>query len=151
VKAKHSWKVLAILAAAFVAAGSAHAGVSCHNIHAKGIGQDLGNGSTEARIIGGGLLHGTTLGQFSIDSVIPPVASFHGTVTFTTKHGTAVVAVNGVLDITTGQFSAAGPVSGGTGKLADASGNIALQGTQDLATGAFVEDVSGLLCVDLAP
>ena len=134
-----------------MAAGSANAALSCHKINAKGIGQDLGNGSTQATIIGGGLLHGTTLGQFSIISVNPPVASFEGTVTFTTKQGGAVVTVDGVLDITTGEFSASGPVTSGTGKLADASGNIALHGTQDLLTGAFVEDVTGLLCVDLSP
>jgi hypothetical protein len=38
-------------------AGQAYAGVSCHKINAKGVGQDLGGGNTEAYIIGGGLLH----------------------------------------------------------------------------------------------
>ena len=30
------------------------AGVSCHHINARGVGQDLGGGVTQARIIGGG-------------------------------------------------------------------------------------------------
>ena len=106
--AMHPWKLFAIVVGMSMAAGSANAALSCHKINAKGIGQDLGNGSTQATIIGGGILHGTTLGQFSIISVNPPVASFEGTVTFTTKQGGAVVTVDGVLDITTGEFSASG-------------------------------------------
>jgi hypothetical protein len=46
--------------------GSAEAAVSCDKINAKGIGQDLGRAGTRARILGGGLLHGTTHGIFAV-------------------------------------------------------------------------------------
>lgn len=126
------------------------AAVSCHKINAKGVGQDLGGGTTQAQILGGGLLQGTTLGNFAITGVSGSVASFTGTVTFTTRHGTLVTAVNGTFNLATGEFSAAGPVSASTGKLAGAAGSLELHGIQD-ATGAFVEDVTGEICVDLSP
>ena len=126
------------------------AAVSCHKINAKGIGQDLGGGTTQAQILGGGLLHGTTVGNFVITGLSGTVASFTGTVTFTTRHGTLVTAVNGTFNVATGEFSAAGPVSASTGKLAGATGSLAIDGIQD-ATGSFVEDVTGEICVDLSP
>ena len=152
-KMAHRWKhwPLAIVLGMAVATGSVDAAVSCHKINAKGSGQDLGNGATRASIIGGGLLQGTTAGQFSITGFNPPVASIQGTVTFTTNQGMAVVTVAGVFDTSTGEFNASGPVTSGAGKLSGASGNLALHGVEDLTTGAFVEDVSGLLCVDLSP
>ncbi len=48
---------LCALAGMLLLAGSVQAGTggeSCHKINAKGVGQDLGGGSTTARIIGGG-------------------------------------------------------------------------------------------------
>src|SRR5205823_3847534 len=92
--------------------GQARADESCHNIVAKGVGQDLGGGSTQAQIIGGGLLHGTTLGSFVITGVSGTVASFTGTIEFTTQHGTLTVTVAGTLDVSTGEFSASGMVTG---------------------------------------
>lgn len=44
-----------------------------------------------------------------------------------------------------------GPVMASTGKLAGTAGTLMLDGIEDLTTGTFVEDVSGLICVDLAP
>ena len=132
-------------------ATSMRAEVSCHKINAKGVGQDLGGGETRAQIVGGGLLHGTTVGNFTIIGISGTVASFIGTVTFTTHQATLTVTVTGTLDVATGEFSAAGPVTAATGKLAGATGTIALQGVEDLSTGAFVEDVTGEICVDLAP
>lgn len=126
------------------------AGVSCHKINAKGEGQDLGGGITEARIIGGGLLHGTTLGSFAITGGAPPVFTIAGTVAFITKHATLTVTVAGTFDVSTGDFVASGPVSAATGKLSGATGSLVLDGVQDLATGKFVEDVTGLICVDLS-
>lgn len=126
------------------------AAVSCHKINAKGIGQDLGGGITQAQIVGGGLLQGTTVGNFVITGVSGTVASFAGTVTFTTKHGTLTAAVDGTFNVATGEFSAIGPVSASTDKLAGATGSLELHGIQD-ATGSFVEDVTGEICVDLSP
>ena len=132
-------------------AGPTRAAVSCHNINAKGVGQDLGGGATVARIIGGGLLHGTTAGSFAIIGFSGTVASIAGTVTFTTNRATLTVTVTGTFDVETGEFSASGPVTSATGKLAGATGHLLLNGIQDLTTGSFVEDVTGRICVDLAP
>ena len=142
----------AFIAAAVIATlGQAQAAVSCHKINAKGIGQDLGGGITEARIIGGGLLHGTTQGNFVITGGAPPVFSIAGTVTFTTRQATLTVAVAGTFDVATGAFVATGPVMSATGKLTGATGTLTLEGVEDLSNGRFTEEVSGLVCADLAP
>jgi hypothetical protein len=124
---------------------------SCHTINAKGVGQDLGGGKTEATINEGGLLDGTTVGNFTIIGVSGTVASFEGTVTFTTNKGTLTVAIVGTLEAATGAFGASGQVSDATGKLAGATGTLTLTGVENLATGRFTEDVTGSFCVDLAP
>ena len=142
--------VLVAVIAGLPMIGEARAEVSCHKINAKGVGEDLGNFATRAEIIGGGLLHGTTAAQFAPTGMSGTVLSFAGTVTFTTNQGTLTVAVTGTVDVATGEFSARGPVSAATGKLEGATGTITLQGIQDLATGSFVEDVSGNICVDLS-
>ena len=133
------------------AVGQAQAAISCHKINAKGVGQDLGGGMTEAQIIGGGLLQGTTQGSFAITGGAPPVFTIAGTVLFTTHQATLTVAVVGTFNVATGAFAATGPVSAATGKLAGATGSLTLEGVQDLATGKFAEDVSGLICADLGP
>ncbi len=134
-----------------VMTGQARAEVSCHRINARGVGQDLGGGATEAQIVGGGLLHGTTAALFTITSVSGTLATFEGTVTFTTAHGTLSVSVIGNFDIATGEFSASGPVTDATGKLEGATGNVSLEGLQNLITGTFEEDITGAICVDLSP
>jgi hypothetical protein len=138
--------------------GEARAEVSSHTINARGVGQDLGGGATEAEINGGGLLEGTTAAQFTITdfsgtvaSFAGTVASFAGTVTFTTNLATLVVTVTGTLDVVSGEFSASGPVTASTGKLEGATGSLSITGVQDLATGTFEEDVTGEICVDLSP
>ena len=143
--------LLAAGAAALLVGNPAHAAVSCHKIKAKGVGQDLGGGVTQAQIIGGGLLHGTTQGSFVIDGGAQPVYSIAGTVTFITNKGTLTVTITGTFDVVSGNFIAAGPVTASTGKLAGATGSLLLDGIEDLATGKFVEDVSGSICVNLAP
>ena len=139
-----------IAAAVILTLGQAQAAVSCHKINAKGVGQDLGGGITEARIIGGGLLHGTTQGNFVIVGGAPPVFSISGTVTFTTRQATLTVALTGTFDVSTGAFVTTGPVMSATGKLTGATGTLTLDGIENLTTGKFTEEVSGLICVDLA-
>ena len=124
-----------------VAAGSmlvspAHAAVSCHKIIAKGAGQDLGGGMTQAQIIGGGLLHGTTQGSFTITGGVLPVFSIAGTVMFTTSHATLTVTITGTFDVASGNFVAAGPVTAATGMLSAATGSLLLEGIEDLTTGS---------------
>lgn len=142
---------LVMVAASLIVASSAHAAVSCHKINAKGAGQDLGGGITEAQIIGGELLHGTTQGSFNITGGLPPLLTIAGTVIFTTRQGALTVAVAGTFDVVAGNFIASGPVTAATGKLTNATGTLLFDGVEDLLTGKFVEDVSGLVCVDLAP
>ncbi len=144
-------RLLVALAAGVMVVVPAHAAVSCHKINAKGVGQDLGGGVTQARIIGGGLLHGTTQGNFAITGGAPPVFTIAGTVVFTTRKGTATVSAAGTFDVATGDFLSSGPVTASTGQLAGMTGTLVLDGNEDLATGKFTEEVSGLVCVDLAP
>jgi hypothetical protein len=73
-----------VMAASVVMTGGVRAEVSCHKINARGVGQDLGDGATEAQLEG-------------------------------------------------------------------ATGSLSIDGTQDLATGAFEEDIAGEICVDLSP
>ena len=137
--------------AGVVMTGDARAAVSCHKINARGVGEDLGGGATVAKIFGGGLLQGTTAAQFIITDISGTVASFEGTVTFTTNRATLTVTITGTLDLGTGAFSASGPVTDAKGKLEGATGSLAFDGIQDLATGTFEEVVVGEICVDLSP
>jgi hypothetical protein len=132
-------------------AAPAQAGVSCHKINAKGVGQDLGGGNTEAHIIGGGLLHGTTRAHFDITGGAPPVFEIDGTLVVTTNQATLTVQLGGTFNVATGAFVSTGSVTGSTGKLAGATGTLTLDGVEDLASGKFAEDVTGTICVDLAP
>jgi hypothetical protein len=149
-------KLLAVLvcaaAASAVTAGQATPGVSCHTINAKGVGQDNFDGTTSGRVQGGGLLHGTTAGSFAVIGFTPPsTVLIGGTVTFTTNKGTLTVTVTGSFDIAAGAFAASGPVTGSTGKLAGATGSLSFAGVEDLSTGAFTQDITGTICVDLSP
>ena len=144
---------LCALAGMLLLAGSVQArtgGESCHRINAKGVGQDLGGGHTTARIIGGGLLQGTTGGTFTIGGA-PPVFAIQGSVVFTTNQATLAVGVSGTFDVSTGAFSASGPVTAATGKLEGATGSLTLSGVEDFATGQFTETVTGSICVNLSP
>ena len=76
--------LLAIVAVAAAAPASAPAAASCHTINAKGIGRDNGDLTTNAQIIGGGLLHGTTVAAFTPTGFVFPTFFFGGTITFTT-------------------------------------------------------------------
>src|SRR5438034_1390323 len=76
--------LLSLLAVVGLAvAGRSGADESCHNINAKGVGQDLGGGITHADIQGGGLLQGETDAVLVITGFSGTVASFSGTIVFT--------------------------------------------------------------------
>jgi len=140
---------LVLALACVFAAAPASAAVSCHKINAEGTGQDAGGGQTTAKINGGGLLNGTTVGNFAITGVSGAVATIEGTVKFTTNKSTLTVAVSGTFDTASGGFSASGPVAASTGKLAGATGNLDLTGKENLADGSFVETVTGSVCANL--
>ena len=143
--------LLVVIAATLVMVTPALAAVSCHKINANGVGQDNFDGTTDARIIGGGLLQGTTKGNFTVTGFDFPFVSIAGTVTFTTNKATLTVTGEGSVDVTTGEFIFEGPVTGATGKLAGATGDLLFEGVEDLSDGSFVEDVTGKICVDLKP
>jgi hypothetical protein len=141
---------LYLLAGALIVVSGAQANGSqgdqgCARVHAVGVGQDLGGGSTIATISHGGRLNGATNGQFAISGP-PPVFTIMGTVMFTAKHGTLTANVAGTFDVTSGAFNASGPVSAGTGNLAGATGILTFAGVENLATGAFTETITGTLC-----
>ena len=143
--------LLCMLASALITAGAAQASRSngdqeCTNVHATGVGQDLGNGVTVATISRGGWLNGATRGAFVITGGAPPVFTVAGTVVFTTKHATLTLTAAGTFDVSTGAFNTSGPVSAGTGKLVGATGTLTIAGVQNLATGAFTEAVTGTIC-----
>jgi hypothetical protein len=141
--------LLLVVMVVMMLTGQAQASETCHAINAKGVGQDLGGGMTTAQIIGGGLLHGTTVGSFAITGMSGNVASIEGTVTFTTEDGTLTVNLKGTFDVAKGTFSASGPVNAGasTGGLAGATGTLSLNGVEDLKTGSFVETITGTICL----
>jgi len=144
--------VLIVILTSVLMASQTGAEVSCHQINAKGAGQDLGGGATEGHVLGGGLLHGTTAGSFVITGISGTVASIAGTVTFTTANqSTVTVTVAGFFDVATGEFSASGPITDATGKLSGATGSLSFDGLQDLSDGSFVQDITGEICVDLTP
>jgi len=129
--------------------GGAQAGSSadehgCAPVHAVGIGQDLGGGDTTATISHGGRLNGTTAGHFLITGG-PTVFTIAGTVMFTTKGGTLTATVSGTVNFATGEFTASGPVSAGTGNLAGTTGTLTFTGVEN-ALGVFTETITGTLC-----
>lgn len=151
---KALWRTLllsAMLVLTAIMPAAVRGGVSCHEIDATGVGQDLGGGHTVAQISNGGLLQGTTAAAFTITGVSGTVASFAGTITFTSNRATLTAQVAGSLDLATGVFNATTSGISGTGKLAGATGSLAFSGVEDLGTGAFTEVVVGEICVDLAP
>jgi hypothetical protein len=139
------------LAVAAVAPAAVAGAVSCHQIEATGVGQDLGGGHTVAQISSGGLLQGTTEAFFTITGISDGVASFTGTLTVTTNRGTLTADLSGTLDLATGAFTATTTSIAGTGKLQGATGTLVFNGAENLVTGAFTEVISGEICVDLAP
>ncbi len=144
---------------ALVQAAPAAAGVSCHQINAKGAGQGAppqtgdpaGLIRTVAQIRGGGLLQGTTEAAFEVTGFTQTGIAFAGDIRFTTNRATLTVDLDGTLDVTTGEFEASGDIVGSTGKLDGATGGLTLAGVQNLLdpAGSFTETVSGEICVDL--
>ena len=146
--------------ALLVAPNPALATVSCHTVTATGTGSaapaEPGDPPnlvrTQAQLTDAGLLQGTTAAAFTITGGTATGFTFAGPLTVTTNRGTVTLDLTGTLDVTTGQFSASGPIVAATGKLSGATGSLTLSGVQDLTdpAGSFTETVSGSICVDLA-
>jgi len=140
---------LVMVPIALVAPGvvSAERGGECKKVDARGVGQDLGGGDTEATITNDGLLKGSTTAHFDIVGGAAPRFEIAGRVTDTTHKGTLTIGVAGTFDVSTGHFTASGPVTGGSGKFLGSTGTLTFDGTQ-LPTGAFTETVTGTVCLD---
>src|SRR5437879_12406996 len=94
---------------------------SRHQINAKAVGGPAAPEPpyafcTDADVIGGGLLNGTTHACFNVIGFTPPTQlDFKGPLTFTTAQGTLTVLVTGAVDVITRDFTGSGPVVGSTG------------------------------------
>jgi hypothetical protein len=137
------------------APGVAHADVECHAIDATGTGRQTEPTSTVATIRGGGLLTGTTAGEFTVTPTSETEFLLAGTVTFTVTRATLAVDVAGTLVFTDPPTSAltfdvTSTGMSGTGRLAGATGELRLAG-DGAADGSFTETVTGEICVDLSP
>jgi hypothetical protein len=122
-------------------------GSICVPIHAQGVGQDLGDGKTTARITTHGLLLGTTNASFTFTSVSGTTAWFAGPIVFTTGIGQLTADTVGSVDLATGAFRSTSTRLTGTGLFRHVTGDVTLAGVQDLQTGRFTETITGRLCV----
>jgi hypothetical protein len=122
----------------------------CFPVRATGVGQDLGDGQTVARISIGRFEVGMTTGEFTITGIdADGIASFAGPLTFTSDVGTIVAQVTGTLDTATGVFESTSTSLTGTGLFTGVSGKVTLRGTENLTTFAFTERITGRLCLPL--
>jgi hypothetical protein len=138
--------LLAVIATTLVMYGPAWAVETCHKINAKGKGQiNFATNSSDGVIKGGGLLEGTTHGEFTFTGV----GTYEGTFAIATRHGTLTLFLfDGVFDTTTGEFSNDSVVVGGTGRFDDATGGLFFEGVV-FPDGSYTDDITGEICLDL--
>jgi hypothetical protein len=142
------------VAVGVAAPAQASPGRVCAPVRLTGAGQDLGPDPT-------GTLHTTATLSFlgfpvatsaaSFTPSGPPVGTalaFSGPVVLTPTFGSGTLTadVQGSVDLAAGTFVATSTAVTGTGPLRHASGRLVFAGTEDLATGAFTETVTGRLC-----
>ena len=91
---------------------------------------------------------GLTAATFTPMGQVGSTVTFSGPITFTARFGlgTLTVSASGSVDVTTGVFAAAGPITAATGALRGTSGALTFRGTENLSTGSFTETVTGQLC-----
>jgi hypothetical protein len=150
------WLAIAALAVSLAATGPVLCETVCIPINAKGEGQftsqTLTETDTESRLIGGGILHGTTTAQLFPTGFDPAtgIETFVGTLVLTTDHGTLTLSVlNGVFNTFTGEFSNDSAVVDGTDQFDGATGTLFFHGIV-AADGTFTDDeISGEICVEM--
>lgn len=147
---------LVVACAIALPAGVAQAGAPHHThalcvpVRAHGVGQDLGNGATEATITSHGVVLGTTHAMFTPTGLTGKALSFDGPIVFTPKVstvGTLTAQVTGTSDVSTGVFQASSTSIIGTGLLRHITGDVSIVGKEDLTTGSFTEELTGTLCL----
>ena len=122
----------------------------CVSVRAQGVGQDLGNGATEATITSHGVVVGTTHAMFTPTGMTGTSLAFDGPIVFTPKLssvGTLTAQVTGAFDLSTGAFHASSTSITGTGLLRHITGDVSIAGNEDLTTGSFTEELTGTLCL----
>lgn len=153
-------RVVALVAAALalLAVTPERAGASglCVPVRARGVGQDLENFTTEATIFVGQVAIGRTDATFTPTGSNGNILTFTGPIVFTADAGlgTLTVTAEGRVNVSTGRFVSAGPITAAIGALAGTTGRIHITGVQDLTTGEFTEQIVGRLCAtghDSAP
>ena len=144
-----SYALLAIIIVFTLSTAWSPAIRGCHNINAKGEGSVTGQTGnitfTEADIIGGGLLHGTTSAEFTFHSA----DAFTGTLLFTTRHGSLEFYISdGYFGGTSFRATAVAVEGSGTGKLAGASGTVVIESVEVNPDGSFTEELTGEICFE---
>jgi hypothetical protein len=127
-----------------------HTRALCVPVRAHGVGQDLGNGATEATITIHDVVLGMTHAMFTPTSETTTSLTFDGPIVFTpqlSSVGTLTAQVTGGFDLVTGEFHASSTSITGTGLLGHVGGHISIAGTENLTTGSFTEELSGTLCL----
>jgi hypothetical protein len=135
-----------VLPASVAQAHAPHAHALCVPVRATGAGQDLGGGRTQATISVHGVQVGTTQATFAIGGVTGTVAPFTGPIVFTSALGTLTAQVAGTFDVASGAFHATSTGLSGTGLLRRVTGQVTLDGQENLASGTFTETITGRLC-----
>jgi hypothetical protein len=141
--------VVAALTATIGSSAAAEAAPTrCAPVHATGRGQDLGNFQTQADIYVLRFRIGSTAATFTPTGQTGTTITFDGPIVFRARLGLGSITVSalGSVDISTGEFTSAGPISATTGIFKGATGNLTFQGTENLSTGAFDETVNGSIC-----
>jgi hypothetical protein len=127
-----------------------HTRALCVPVRAHGVGQDIGNGATEATITIHDVVLGMTHAMFTPTSETTTSLTFDGPIVFTpqlSSVGTLTAQVTGGFDLVTGEFHASSTSITGTGLLGHVGGHISIAGTENLTTGSFTEELSGTLCL----
>lgn len=127
-----------------------HQHALCVPVRAHGVGQDLGNGVTEATITSHGVVLGMTHAMFTPTSMTEKRLTFSGPIVFTpqvSSLGTLTAQVTGAFDLLTGVFHASSTSITGTGLLRHVTGNVSIAGNESVTTAVFTEELTGTLCL----
>lgn len=142
-----------------VAAPSAHASGTrvCVPVRAVGVGQDNGVNdqgqlTTTGTVLVGGVEIATSQATFTPGTQTGTVLPFTGPIVLTSEldASTLTADVTGSVDLSTGKFTVTSTSLTGTGVAAKISGHLRFTGHENLATGAFRENISGRLCTTLS-
>ena len=131
-----------------VAPSSAADATSCKDL-ATVVSGTVGAQGENIASIDAGWLKGTLTARFTITGAIGDAFTIESVGTIATKHGAIDVRTTGTLSYTTATtvvFAADGPLTGGDGKYAHATGHLNFTGSADLGAGTFTETIDGDVC-----